>query len=618
LIKKRRSIASVISVYAALPVIAVVIFLIVSTVSWELNIYLEERAKLIEQFNTMLANRSEVGGKSIEEISAIWRERTNAHRQEFIRGISIAGAFLILGIAVPIFATRYLVRRLERNLELLSQGLSCASLGNSGRALEGFDFEEFDQLTQVLKRISISRSDSEARWKRAEEELIAANSDLLKQAGELKQGRQIALSMMEDADKAREDLEGANARLNEAIEQARESARAADSANRAKSDFVATMSHEIRTPLNGIVGFIQLLNETSMSEEQEEFVSTIQSSGEALMAVINDILDFSKVESGSLTLESLEFSISSLIQELSAMFYPQAAAKGLSLNIDVDEAVPRQVKGDEARLRQILINLISNAIKFTEKGAVSLHVSLHSLSPEEEVAEVEFEVRDSGIGMSQEQMNQLFKPFSQGDSSTTRRYGGTGLGLAISKRLGEAMGGRVWAASRPHEGSSFFVQVPFSVVSTKGPDARMPVDEASILEARVETVLPAESLPLKIAIAEDNKANQRVIMIMLRRLGWECVFAENGYELIQLIKDQDYDLIFMDLQMPEMDGLETTRRIRAGEAGDSVRHAKIIALTANALVGDETKCLENGMDAYLSKPIKLDELRGAIAGLFEA
>lgn len=179
MIKKRRSIASVISVYAALPVIAVVIFLIVSTVSWELNVYLEERAKLIEQFNTMLANRSEVGGKSIEEISDIWRERTNAHRQEFIRGSSIAGAFLILGIAVPIFATRYLVRRLERNLELLSQRLSCASSGDSGRALEGFDFEEFDQLTQVLNRISISRSDSEARWKRAEEELIAANSDLL-------------------------------------------------------------------------------------------------------------------------------------------------------------------------------------------------------------------------------------------------------------------------------------------------------------------------------------------------------------------------------------------------------------------------------------------------------
>lgn len=434
----------------------------------------------------------------------------------------------------------------------------------------------------------------------------------------MKQGRQIALSMMEDADKAREDLEGANARLNEAIEQARESARAADSANRAKSDFVATMSHEIRTPLNGIVGFIQLLNETSMSEEQEEFVSTIQSSGEALMAVINDILDFSKVESGSLTLESLEFSISSLIQELSAMFYPQAITKGLSLNIDVDEAVPRQVKGDEARLRQILINLISNAIKFTEKGEVSLHVSVHTLSPEEDVAELEFEVRDSGIGMSREQISQLFKPFSQGDSSTTRRYGGTGLGLAICKRLSEVMGGKVWATSLPDEGSSIFARVRFDVVSMKDSRAPMPVPEPEQVEPAAEPALPAESLPLKIAIAEDNKANQRVIMIMLRWLGWECVFAENGYELIQLIKDQDYDLIFMDLQMPEMDGLETTRRIWAGEAGDSLQDIKIIALTANALSGDEAKCLENGMNAYLSKPIKLDALKGAITDLFES
>ncbi len=336
------------------------------------------------------------------------------------------------------------------------------------------------------------------------------------------------------------------------------------------------------------------------------------------MALINDILDFSKVESGSLTLESREFSVFPLIRELSAMFFTQATEKGLSLNLDVDEAVPHHVKGDETRLRQILINLISNAIKFTEKGEVSLHVSVHTLSPEQDVAELEFEVRDSGIGMSREQIGQLFKPFSQGDSSTTRKYGGTGLGLAICKRLSEAMGGKVWATSLPEEGSSFFARVRFEVVSMKDSRAPMPVPEPEQVEPEAKPALPAESLPLKIAIAEDNKANQRVIMIMLRRLGWGAEFAENGVELIKLIKDQDYDLIIMDLQMPEMDGLEATRRIRAGEAGESLQDIKIIALTANALSGDEAKCLENGMNAYLSKPIKLDALKGAITDLFEA
>jgi signal transduction histidine kinase/ActR/RegA family two-component response regulator len=605
--------------YAALPVVAVVIVVVGWVVAARFTGYMEERVQLMEELNSMVSSTGFNPVDRINEIEFMREERSKIHQQQFFRSMALAIAILLFGVTVPLLATRYFIQRLQANLDLLNERL--ASIGTGGSALmpQTFDFIEFDRLSDTLRQIIRNHSETEHRWKRAEKELISANADLVEQANELKLGRKVALSMMEDADKARDELEVANHRLNQVIEQAKQSAHEAESANRAKSDFLATMSHEIRTPLNGIIGFVEMLGDTQTDEEQEDYLTTIKSSSEALMSLINDILDFSKVESGNLVLESRDFALLPVIRELSSMFFSQATEKGLSLEIDIDKDVPRKIRGDDTRLRQILINLLSNSIKFTYQGEVSLHISTHSIDLENKVVELEFEVRDTGIGMSREQIGRLFKPFSQGDSSTTRKYGGTGLGLAICKRLSEAMGGKVWATSLPDEGSSFFSRVRFEVVSLKETRSPHPASTPVAEEAEAESEeLPASQLPLKIAVAEDNCANQRVIMIMLRRLGWASDFAENGEELLDLIRDKDYDLIFMDLQMPKMDGLEATRRIRGGEAGEAAKEIKIIALTANALSGDEARCLEHGMNGYLSKPLKLNTLRQTICRLYES
>ena len=608
-------------VYAALAIIAVVVVVVGWMASDQFGQYIEERTQLIEQVNTMISDIEFNQIEQIDEIEFIREERSKIQQQEFVRSALLAISVLVFGVTLPILATRYFVQRLHANLDLLNDYLSKIGRGTTTLMPQTFEFKEFDEISETLRQVARDHGETEQRWKRAEIELISTNSDLIEQASELTKGRKFALSMMEDADIAREELEVTNERLNQMIEQATRATHAADSANRAKSDFLATISHEIRTPLNGIIGFVDLLYETKLNEEQDDFLIRIKSSSEALMSLINDVLDFSKVESGHLNLELRDFSILPMINSLNSMFLSQATEKGLSLKISVDESVPRKIRGDETRLRQILLNLLSNAIKFTKSGEVSLHVSTHSIDSESNFVELEFEVRDTGIGMSPEEISRLFMPFSQGDSSTTRKYGGTGLGLAICKSLSEAMGGKVWATSVLREGSSFFSRVRVDIVemrdahnlSSESENAK--VISSGTINNKVESDKPADSLPLKIAVAEDNMANQRVIMIMLRRLGWESEFAENGRELLDLVRNKDYDLIFMDVQMPLVDGLETTRRIRAGDAGEGLRDVKIIALTANALSGDEARCLESGMNTYMTKPLKLSTLKQAILSL---